>query len=413
MLNLIKIAFRNLFRYKRRTLLTAILIVIGVVLVIVTIGFGSGFRNSVTSIFTDTSLSHLQIHKQGYVENVTTSPLDLFLDKKEMQKLTLVLDGNKAVQIYSPRINFSCMVSTYTETTNMKVTGIYPEKEAETSPALLDRISGITDKEHFIQPGQVIIPDAIAKAFSLKLGDPIVLVSTNRYGSINGLTLTITGILESYSGRYLRDGYVHIEDAKSILRMEESEISEVAVRLNDLKQLEPVTKQLRASLETGEPGLPNVYEIHTWKALSPFTSILVLVDMITNVIRLILIAIVLLSIMNIMMMAVYERTKEIGSISAMGTPARRIRTLFLMEGLTLGAVSVGLGLLAGVIVLIILNALKIVFTAGPFTLLLVTEISPEDLMTIAITVLIISIFASLQPAHKASRLDPVDALGHV
>ncbi len=413
MLNLIKIAFRNLLRYKRRTLLTAVLIMIGVVLVVVSAGFSSGFKRSVTSIFTDTSFSHLQVHKQGYVENVTTSPLNLFLDKREMKNLSSVLDGDHDVRMYSPRINFNCMVSTYTETTTMRVTGISPEKEAGTSPALLDRISGVTDKEQFIRPGGVIIPDAIAKAFSLKLGDPIVLVATNRHGSINGLTLTVTGILESYGGRYLRDGYVHIQDAKTILRMDEPEISEVAVRLHDPGLLESVAGQLKTSLQTGTPEYAHVYEIHSWKELSPFTSILTLVDLITAVIRFILIAIVLLSVMNIMMMAVYERTREIGAISAMGTSAGRISAMFLMEGLTLGAVSVGLGLLMGGIILIVLNALNIVFTAGPFTLLLVTEISPLDLLIIAVTVLIISVFASLQPAHKASRLDPVDALGHI
>jgi len=413
MVNLIKIAFRNLLRYKRRTLLTSILIVIGVVLVVATVGFAAGFKSSVTSILTDSTLSHIQVHKQGYFENVTTSPLDLFLDKGEMQDLKSVLDNNKAVQVYSPRINFSGMLSNYTETTNMRVTGINPLKEAETCPALIDRISGIENKKQFVRPGEVIIPDVIAKAFSLNIGDTIVLVSTNRHGSMNGLTLAIAGILESYGGRFLRDGYVHIEDAKTILRMEEPEISEVAIRLNNLNQLEPVSKQLTTNLHIGEADSPTTYEMHSWKTLSPFTSILVLVNMITYVIRFILIAIVLLSIMNIMMMAVYERTREIGTISAMGTSARRIRGLFLMEGLALGAVSVCFGLLLGGLVLIILNALNIVFSAGPFTLKLVTEISLMDLITITATVLIISVFASLQPAYKASRLDPVDALGHV
>jgi putative ABC transport system permease protein len=195
--------------------------------------------------------------------------------------------------------------------------------------------------------------------------------------------------------------------------MDEPEISEVAIRLRDIDRLKSVYGALLSGGPGGRALDGAVYEVDTWESLSPFTSILMLVSIVTYVVKFVLIAIVLISVLNIMMMAVYERTKEIGTISAMGTPARRIRRLFLLEGVTLGAMSLVVGLAVGGLVLVILDAAAIHFKAGPFTLQLITRLTPADIASVSVMVILVSILASLQPAHKASRLDPVDALGHV
>ena len=195
--------------------------------------------------------------------------------------------------------------------------------------------------------------------------------------------------------------------------MDEAEISEVAIRLHDINRLQVVYDSLKSGTGVMKPLDGDVYEIHPWERLSPFASIIVLVNIVTYVIKFVLIAIVLISILNIMMMAVYERTKEIGTISAMGTPARRIQGLFLMEGLALGTLSLIAGLIIGELVIIILNSTGISFKVGPFMLPLSMSITLPDMVTITATVVLVSILASLQPAFKASRLNPVDALGHV
>jgi putative ABC transport system permease protein len=414
MRNLAKIALRNLFRYRRRTLLTSMLIVIGVMLVVVTSGFVGGFRYSVTSILTDTMLSHVQVHKKGYTKIINASPLNLYLDGKEMEHLREALDNNADVEAYSPRINFMAMASIYTETTTMKLTAVDPERESRTCPALPDRLTEVKDTERFLKPGEIIIPGLIATAFHLSIGDSVVLVCTNRHGSMNGAVFTVAGILEGFAaGEFLRNGYIHISDAEALLQMDEPEISEVAIRLRDIDRLKSVYGALLSGGPGGRALDGAVYEVDTWESLSPFTSILMLVSIVTYVVKFVLIAIVLISVLNIMMMAVYERTKEIGTISAMGTPARRIRRLFLLEGVTLGAMSLVVGLAVGGLVLVILDAAAIHFKAGPFTLQLITRLTPADIASVSVMVILVSILASLQPAHKASRLDPVDALGHV
>jgi len=139
-----------------------------------------------------------------------------------------------------------------------------------------------------------------------------------------------------------------------------------------------------------------------------------MIDLLTVFIKIMLVSIVLISILNVMVMAVYERIREIGTIAAIGTPPRRILSLFLTEGLLLGVGGATLGTAISLVVIYALNVWKISFNFGQQQgLLLSPAISVRDVAIIAGLVVLMALLASLQPAWKASRMDPVTALGHV
>ena len=139
-----------------------------------------------------------------------------------------------------------------------------------------------------------------------------------------------------------------------------------------------------------------------------------MIDLLTVFIKIMLVSIVLISVMNVMMMAVYERIREIGTISAIGTPPRQDPSLFLTEGLLLGVGGTALGTAISLAVIYALNIWKITFNFGMQQgLVLSPAIGPTDVVIIAGMVVIMALLASLQPAWKASRMDPVRALGHV
>jgi putative ABC transport system permease protein len=118
--------------------------------------------------------------------------------------------------------------------------------------------------------------------------------------------------------------------------------------------------------------------------------------------------------MNVMIMAVYERIREIGTIAAIGTPPRRILALFLTEGLLLGVGGAVAGIALSAAAIYGLNLWKPTFDFGMQQgLVLNASISLRDAVTIAVLVIVMALLASLQPAWKASRMDPVRALGHV
>jgi len=119
------------------------------------------------------------------------------------------------------------------------------------------------------------------------------------------------------------------------------------------------------------------------------------------------------SILNIMTMSVYERISEIGTIAAIGTRPGRILSMFLLEGFAMGLLSTAAGIVIGLGLLWLMNLVPIDFTFGMMQVSLAPSIPAREVVVITLIVMLVSIFASLQPAYKASKMEPVDALGHV
>ncbi|MGB9700087.1 MAG: ABC transporter permease [Thermodesulfobacteriota bacterium] len=413
MANLFKIAVRNLFRYKRRTILTTSLIAIGVIFVLGYIAIAGSFKNMMISQITDSMLGHLQIHRKGYLAAIENLPLNLNLKAQAYKKLEGVLNKQEEVEAFSPRIKFGGMFSNFVETTNIRLNGVIPEREFKTIPLLGSRIQ---NGQKTLYKGEILIPELLARGMKVKVGDTVVVVATNKDGSVNGKQFKVVGVLESASGPGGRDGYIHLEDAMETLRMEEMEVSEVAIRLKDFAQVDTFTKKLEEILsgEVSKQGTP-IYEVSSWEKLSPFYNIARMIDIMTIFIQIMLIAVVLISVMNVLIMAVYERIREIGTIAAIGTLPNKILAMFMVEGLCLGAMGAVIGDVIGSIIIYVLNFSGIItFDFGrQKNLVLLPTISAMDIMFISAIVILVAVVASLQPAWKASRMEPIKALRHV
>lgn len=410
--NLFKIAIRNLLRYKRRSLLTASLITVGVVFVLVFISVSGSFKNMMIGQITDSMLGHLQVHRKGFVASIETLPLNLNLQAAAIARLEDILDKQPEIEAYSPRIKFGGMFSNFTETASIRLTAIYPEKEYKTVPLLPGRvIEGSSE----LKPGGILVPELLARGMKVKTGDAVVIVATNADGSVNGKQFTIAGVLGSVTGPGGRDGYLHLDDALEILRMEQKEISEFAIRLKDFRKLGAFGQKLEGLLarELNQQNKP-IFELHTWEKLSPFFNIARMIEIMTFFIKLMLIAIVLISITNVMIMAVYERIREIGTISAIGTLPGKILNMFVIEGFCLGIAGALIGNIVGVVLVFIINMLKITYNFGQQSgLILQANVYPSDILVVSATVIIVAVIASLQPAFKASRMEPIKALRHI
>ena len=139
-----------------------------------------------------------------------------------------------------------------------------------------------------------------------------------------------------------------------------------------------------------------------------------MIDLMTLFIKIMLIAIVLVSIMNVMIMAVYERIREIGTIAAIGTLPGKILTMFVIEGFSLGILGAAVGTAVGLIVVFALNVAKITFSFARQTgLVLSPTIGLSDILVTCLIVIVVAVLGSLQPALKASRMEPIEALRHV
>jgi putative ABC transport system permease protein len=414
MLKVLKIAGRNLSRYRRRTLLTLLLIVIGMLAVLLFIAVTGSFKSMMVGQITDSVLGHLEVHRKGYVASIDTLPLNLNLKPADVQRVEKALKEIEAVETWSPRVKFGAMFSNFTETTSIRVNGVDPALEAATAPLLPGRMIEGASGGTLVGKGQIVIPVLLARGMKVKIGDTVVLVATNRDGSVNGKTFVIRGITEGISGPGGRDGYIHIDDAREVLRMKEAEVSEIAIRLKDPAQLDRVTAALKRTLDAVTSQGKPVLEVHTWADLSPFANLARMIDLMTVFIKVVLVSIVLVSVMNVMVMAVYERIREIGTIAAIGTRPSRILSLFLGEGLLLGVIGTAVGTLISLAVIYALNVWQIRFSFGQQQdLVMAPSIAPGQVLVVALLVVGVAVLASLQPAWKASRLDPMNALRHV
>jgi putative ABC transport system permease protein len=412
---LFKIALRNLRRYKRRSALTVSLIAFGVVFVLVFVAVTASIKDFMIAQITDSYLGDLQLHRGGYVASIESLPLNLNVTPERVSAIEKVLGEIKDIESYSERIKFGALFSNFTETTNIRINGVYPDKEFATCSQMLSRISQGEKSLGVLERGKILVPSLLARGFGIKIGDTVVVIATNKDGSVNGKTFLVSGILESATGPGGRDGYIHFDDAREILRISGQEVSEFAVSVKSLGRVEEVARSIRAGLGLGEKKQKGGgIEVHTWSQLSPFANIANMIDLMTLFIKLMLIAIVLISILNVMIMAVYERVREIGTIAAIGTLPSKILSLFLVEGFCLGVTGAVVGVFFGLGIILALNLVKISFSFGQATgLILAPTIAPMEVVTASLMVIVVSVLASLQPAYKASRMEPIDALRHV
>ena len=414
MIALLKLSARNLMRYRRRTLLTAILIAVGVVALLLFVATAGSFKQVMVGGITDSMLGHLQVHHKGYTASIDNLPLNLDLKPAAVKKVETILQSEPAIASYSERVKLGAMFSNFNESTSIRLNGIDPVAEDKTVPALRQRISDGDPKGLLVEPGQILIPDLLAKGMKVKTGDSVVLVATNASGSVNGKNFIVRGVLEAVTGPGGRDGYIHINDARELLRLEQPDIMEIAIRLHNIEQLPSVMAKLDTQLdEIRNKDNKPVTELHSWKELSPFANIVKMIDLMTLFIRIMLISIVLVSVLNVMLMAVYERIREIGTLAAIGTQPNTIMGMFIYEGLLLGLVGAIAGILLSLTFLALLQAMPPTFAFGREIITLHPTVSLADLGWVLLASVLVSVLASLQPAWRASRMDPIKALHHV
>ena len=140
MFKLFGMASRNLLRYRRRTLLTAMLITVGIVAVLLFVSLAGSFRHLMVGQITDSMIGHMQIHKKGYVASIDNLPLNMMMKPAMVAKVEDALQQTPDVEAYSPRIKFGSMFSNFNETTNIRLNAVEPQKEAATCPELPGRL---------------------------------------------------------------------------------------------------------------------------------------------------------------------------------------------------------------------------------------------------------------------------------
>ena len=198
---------------------------LGLVAVLLFIAVAGSFKTMMVAQFTDSMVGHIQVHRRGYVGAMESLPVDRNMRPRMLVKLYQSLDETDEIEAWSPRIKLMAMFSNFASTTSIRLNGVYPDREVATVPQVTQRVFEGGTASPLVERGKIQVPELIANGMKIKVGDTVVLVATNKDGSVNGKTFVVQGILESISGPGGRDGYIHIDDARELLRIEEQAVS--------------------------------------------------------------------------------------------------------------------------------------------------------------------------------------------
>ncbi len=415
MVILIKMAWRNVWRNWRRTVIAGIAIALGLTLILFFDGMLNGMDEALYGNTVRLQGGNVQIHAPGFREKANSLPLLPLNDPGLMVDAALAQTNVIAA---SQRIRTGGMVSNREGTLSVAITGIEPERELKVSMIAENIIQGRWLEAN--DEDVLLIGQEMADSLEVGVGDRVTLVGRATHQQMRNRTMTIVGIYDIGMAD-IEKGLVYISllEAQTLFDLRD-QATEIAVYLAQVGQEPPVVETLGALL----PG----YEVDAWNTLDPtLTDMMEMEDQIMSVFGLVILLIAGVGILNLMLMAVFERTREIGLLAAMGLKRGETVLLFLLEGVMIGMVGALAGCLLGGAIGAYLGQVGIDWAAiyggtdlsdfgDMFGLMgdrLYVRIGIGTLIRRALTVGIISALASLYPAWQASKREPADALHYV
>jgi ABC-type lipoprotein release transport system permease subunit len=405
---LVRIAWRNLWRNKRRTLIALVAIALGLAFLAFMDGSIAGFQQAIFGNAVRLQGGNVQVHAPGYQEKAKRLPL---LPLADAEAVARAARAQPRVVAASRRINTAGFVSSREATMPVTITGIEPELEAP-----VGLLAGNISQGRYLTAGDedlILIGQAMAARLKVGVGDRITLLGRATHEQMRRRTMTVVGIYDlGLPEAEKQMVYVSLAEAQTLFDLRD-QATEVVVALQSVGQEKAVVAPLQAALPA--------YEVASWQDLNPEMNQSLEVDkQVMNIFGLVVLLIAGVGILNLMLMAVFERTREIGLLAAMGLKRHEILALFLLEGVLIGLLGslVG-GMLGGLVVSgvgqvgIKLSLAKM----GEMMALLGDRLYPtlriDLLLGRALTVAIIAALASLYPAWQASRREPAEALHYV
>ncbi len=396
----IAMAFRNLGRNRRRSILSAMALSMGLALLMFMAAFFKGeMRGSMeTTLRLDSG--HIQVRAADYDPDKFSVAWEYLLENPE--QAAAQIEALDQVDVATPRLIASGIVSAQDDTSGVQIMGIDPKSAANAPYQHLVEGEFLTadDREG------ILIGLPLADNLGLGIGDQINLLVNTSDGSVDEQMFTVRGIFTTGATTYDK-GIVFLPLAKAqAFSGADNHASFIFVLLHDKEQASAVAAALKN---------PNL-QIETWVEMN---EILVMMDDFAGayimILNLIVLGVTITVIVNTLIMSVFERTREIGILAAIGMKGRQIMALFLVEASILAAGGIVVGLLAGWALSAYYGEVGIYFgdlgiTGMIFEDRIYAYLTLEDTINLTITALVFTLLAALYPARLAARMEPVEAL---
>ena len=402
------LAFRNVFRNRRRTMMTLLVVAGGVAGLLLVGGFFSfmfwGLRESTIR----NGLGHLQVFNAERFRRDEMHVLENGLD--HFRKIAATSEGLPHVRGVTARIEFYGMVSNGAKSSVFMGSAVDPARERRMG--FVPRISAGRYLEGGANENEALIGAGLARSMNVKPGDGLTLLAVTADGALNGIDIDITGIVNT-GFKEMDDRLLTIDLPAAQRLLQSDRVTNLVLGLDKTENTDAVYAALLPRLGGSQQQLA----VRKWVDLATFYhQVHLLFTGIFLFLGVIVFFMVVMSSANTIMMAMFERTREIGTMLAMGTPRRWLVGLFLAEAVITGVLAAGLGVAAGLGLGELLNHTGIVLPPPPGNtsgLPLKVLHEPALMAGAAILVMITLAVAALMPATRASRLRIVEALSHV
>ena len=405
----VKMAWRNIWRNPRRSVLTILAIAFAGTLLVFMLSWQFGSYDTMINSVVKIQSGHLQVQAEGYKNDRS-----IRLVVSDPAAIGAVLDKTPAVTAYTFRTNAFSLVSSKQRTYGALVIGIDPMREPTVSS-----LKTLIRQGKFLSAtdiDQALVGKLLAKNLNVGLGDEIVVLGQGRDGSVAATVVKVKGIFNSGQDELDRNTiHIPLKYFQEVYSMFDA-VHEVVAMGTSLSLVPEIKKRVEIGIKTMEKG--NRLTVLDWMELMPGLVESIKMDLISGFIfYAILIIVVAFSILNTFLMAIFERTREFGVLLAMGTTPGRLTKLLLIESGAMTVLGIIIGIIAGSLITLYFQRHGIVISSATEVLRqfgLPARMYPQlSVLSASVgpgVVLIITLLTALYPALKVRRLKPVEAM---
>ncbi len=397
-----KLALRNIFRQKRRTVLTIMMMCFGYTLLAFTYALSEGSYNSIIEAFTSQSTGHLQIHNKSYLENQ-----NLFYSITDAPKMIQNLERDKSIKAVSARITGGALAFANNKTAGVKIVGFNALKEQ----ALTHYENRVFEKDSTINGPSgtyVYIGKKVARILKLKLGDSLAMISSGVDGSIANDLYTVKGIMK---GSPFDDNsvYLGLNAAQEFFSLH-NQVTHVSVLLHNIGSFPAAVNRMAPLLSNTK------YIVRPWQKIeSSFYKAMEADKKGNTITELIIVLMVSIGVLNTILMSMLERTREFGLLKALGTKPLQLAGMVTLEVLLTSFISLAIGVVLAYAVIYYFSIFGIQYsepmTYGGMTFSeLTVEFSTKAFLRPAVVILLSSALVALVPSYRVLKLKPIDGL---
>jgi putative ABC transport system permease protein len=409
---LTKLAIKNLFRHKKRTIVTALVITFGIFLFLVSDSLMVGLRDISLENHLNLQTSHLQVMDTNYWEEKDEFPLENLINVDK--QLENNLKSNKNILQTTPRLYFTATVNNGQEEYPITAVGIRPETDSE-----VINLKDYILKGEMIQKGNTaILGKALADLMGFEVSDNITLLFKTKEGTFNTIGAELTGILDTPNPQINEyQIFMPLSLVQDSLQLD-NKASKYLVKLDNREQALSITNNLNQQFEKQSGNL----RAYNWEKLSQGILAMMRQGDIENLIMLlIIIVLAAVGVINTIILSALERLEEIGMMKALGLKVREIVYIFVVESACIGAIGSFFGIIFGGVGVYFLKNIGIdvaTMTGGEttFGMPIAGKVyggwNPDAFLFIFFFGIIVSILASILPASWGAKKDPVKAIYH-